>query len=210
MTNPFAEFPALCLRYGRPDHLVHVGAHTGQEMPFYRQAAVRRITLVEPNPYLAQGLRGTYPDATVIECACGAATGRALLHVMQPSNMSTLAEPQPCDHVATAVAVDVRRLADVAPDADTAVIDAQGFELEVLAAAPWDALRLVVVETSTVDDPTMAAPHDAVSAFMAGRGFTEIERWVRNYDDINRWARGPQMPSRGGEIRDVVFTREAR
>lgn len=207
--NAFAAFPRLCLTVGRPGHLVHVGAHCGQEVGFYRQAGARRITLVEPNPQLAAQLRGDFPDAAVVQCACGAAAGRALLHVMEPDNMSTLADPQPCDRVADSIEVPVRRLDEIAPDADTAVIDVQGRELEVLAAAPWASLRVVIVETCTVDDPTMASPYDQVVAFMAGRGFGEVERWTRPYDDVATWARGPRQPLRGGEIRDVVFVRGA-
>ena len=125
MTNPFEAFPALCLRYGRPGHLVHVGAHAGQEMPYYRQAAARQITLIEPNPELAAGLRVAHPDVDVVDCACGAAPGRAPLFVTQLSNMSSLSQPDLL-LVDRVVPVDVRRLDEVTPDADTAVIDAQG------------------------------------------------------------------------------------
>ena len=31
---------------------MHVGAHEGQEMPFYREAGIGQITLVEPIPAL--------------------------------------------------------------------------------------------------------------------------------------------------------------
>jgi len=206
--NPFAAFPALCLRYGRPAHLVHAGAHAGQEMVFYRQAAVPRVTLIEPIPELAAQLRTAYPEATVVECACGAAAGRAVLSVTRPSNMSTLGAPEE-RLVERRIDVTVRRLDAVAPDADAAVVDAQGLELKVLAGAPWRSLRMVIVETCTVDDPTMASPHEEVAAAMASQGFAEVERWVRDYDDVNRWARGAQMPPRSGEVRDVVFVREA-
>ncbi|MEI5520666.1 FkbM family methyltransferase [Streptomyces brasiliscabiei] len=207
--NTLAAFPRLCLTVGRPEHLVHVGAHAGQEVGFYRQAGARRITLVEPNPQLAAQLRADFPDASVVQCACGSAPGRGLLHLMEPSNMSTLAAPQPVDRVTGCIEVEVRRLDDIAPDADTAVIDVQGRELDVLAAAPWASLRVVVVETCTVDDPTMASPHDQVDAFMAGRGFGEVERWTRPYDDVSGWARGAGVPPRGGEVRDVVYVRGA-
>jgi FkbM family methyltransferase len=192
-----------------PRHLVHVGAHEGQEMPFYREAGIPQITLVEPIPELAARLRREHPDTAVHQCACGGMPGREQLHVMARTNLSTLVQPQHVDRVTKRITVDVQRLDDLAPDADAAVIDAQGREIDVLAGAPWGSLRMVVVETCTVDDPTMAAPHDEVVAVMAGRGFTAAACWVRDYDWVSKWGRGPGLPSRGGEVRDVVFCRES-
>ncbi len=207
--NVFEAFPALVQRLGNPPlHLVHVGAHEGQEMCFYRAAGVGRITLVEPIPHLAARLHRRHPDTVVHQCACGSATGTARLTVMRHTNLSTLQEPQPGDGVDRVINVDVRRLDDLAPDADAAVIDAQGCELDVLAGAQWSSLRLLIVETSTVDDPTMAAGYGDVSVLAARHGFYEFDRWSRDYDQVNAWARGPGQPRRGGEIRDVVFVRE--
>ena len=137
MGSPFTAFPALADRLGVDrSHLVHVGAHEGQEVRYYRQARFERITLVEPIPELAARLRAQHSDLTVVECACSDEPGRADLHIMRRTNMSTLAQPGPRDPVVRVVNVEVRRLDDVAPDATVAVIDAQGFEDRVLAAAP--------------------------------------------------------------------------
>lgn len=202
-------FPGLLKRLGwTPQHLVHVGAHEGQEMPFYREAGIPRVTLVEPIPWLAERLHREHPDAVVHQCACGGEPGRAELHIMARTNLSTLQAPQDVDRVTKTIDVDVRRLDDLAPTADAAVIDAQGRELSVLVAAPWDSLRLVIVETCTVDDPTMAAPYEHVVSYMATHGFTEVDRWVRDYDWVSKWGRGPGLARRGGEVRDVVFYRE--
>lgn len=209
MANVMRALPALLGGLGwRPEHLVHVGAHEGQEMPFYRQAGIPRVTLVEPIPWLAKRLHHEYEDAVVHQCACGGAPGREQLSIMARTNLSTLAQSQRLDRVTKTIDVDVRRLDELTPDADAAVIDAQGREMDVLAAAPWGSLRMVIVETCTVDDPTMAAPYDEVCAFMAGRGFTEVDRWVRDYDWVSKWGRGPGLAPRGGEVRDVVFYRE--
>jgi FkbM family methyltransferase len=210
VANVFQAFPALIARLGfTPGHLVHVGAHEGQEMPYYREAGIKRITLVEPIPELAAQLRADHPDSTVVEAACGPAAAHANLHIMQKTNLSTLAAPRRGDRVDHVIAVNVRRLDDIAPDADAAVIDAQGMELDVLAAAPWPSLRLVIVETSTIHDPTMASSYSTVAALMAGQGFIEADRWVRDYDMVNRWGRGDYgQRATGGEIRDVAFIKE--
>ncbi|WP_406200143.1 FkbM family methyltransferase [Streptomyces sp. NBC_01017] len=209
MANVMRALPALLKGLGwTPQHLVHVGAHEGQEMPFYREAGIPRITLVEPIPWLAEQLHREHPDTVVHQCACGPTNAWTRLHIMARTNLSTLATPQKTDRVTRTIDVDVRRLDELAPDADAAVVDAQGLELDVLKAAPWDSLRLVIAETCTVDDPTMAAPYDEVSAFMTGRGFHEADRWVRDYDWVSKWGRGPGLAQRGGEVRDVVFYRE--
>lgn len=212
MANVFGQFPELIRAVGRvPRHLVHVGAHEGQEVPFYRAAGVPRITLVEPIPQLAARLSIAYRrrgDVQVVTAACGSEPGRAQLHVMKRTNLSTLEQPGRRDRVDHTLTVDVRRLDELAPGADAAVIDAQGRELDVLAAAPFESLHLVIVETSTVDDATLASPYGAVSEFMTARGFREMTRWVRDYDWLNRWARGPGQPRVGGEVRDVAYVRD--
>ncbi|MBE4783914.1 FkbM family methyltransferase [Streptomyces caniscabiei] len=209
MANVMRALPALLKNLGfTPTELVHVGAHEGQEVPIYYEAGIPNLTLVEPIPALAARLRDKHPDAIVHECACGAAPGREQLHVMARSNLSTLAAPQRGDRVTETIEVDVRRLDEIAPHADAAAIDAQGRELDVLAAAPWQSLRLVVVETCTVADSTMASPYKDVVELMQAHDFREVDRWARDYDWLNRWARGPGQAPRGGEVRDVVFYRE--
>lgn len=215
MGNVFTAFPELVDRLDvEPRGLVHVGAHHGEEMPHYRAAGFEhdRITLVEPNPAAASLLRASFPRARVVECACSDAPGEALLHVMRRTNVSTLVAPDRRDRVTGSVRVRVRTLADVQAEApgppNVAVIDAQGLELAVLRGADLAPVDLVVVETCTVPDRTMASPYGDVSAFMAAAGFFEAERWTRDQDWVSRWARG-RTSSTGGEIRDVVFAREA-
>lgn len=215
MGTVFAAFPDLVARLGlRIEHLVHVGAHQGEEMPHYRAAGVGHVTLVEPIPELAERLRADHPDTTVIEVACGSRPGRATLHIPRRTNMATLATPQRADGRTRPVEVQVATLTQIQgvsdPPIDAAVIDAQGRELDVLEGALIDELDLVIVETVTVPDATVAADYGTVSAWMAARGFTEADRWVRDQDWVTRWARGPGQPCRGGEIRDVIYMREKR
>lgn len=185
-------------------HLVHVGAHEGEEVPHYLRAGIGHVTLVEPIPHLAKGLRRSFwrdPRVTVVEAACADTEGVAMLHIPARTNLASLSDLQ-----GRAIQVRTRRLDDIAPDADAAVVDVQGHELTVLSCAPWSTLRLVVVETCTVDDPTLAPLHDAAVEFMAGRGFAEVASFSRDYDAIQRWAYG-RTTTTGGEVRDVVFAR---
>ncbi len=184
------------------NHLVFVGAHEGEEVPHLLAAGVRRLTLVEPIPALAEALRRRFPACDVVECACSDQAGTATLHIPAKTNMATLV-----DSDGDTVEVPTRRLDDIAPDADAAVIDVQGHEMPVLSAAPWDSLRLVMVETlHGVDDPTLSPPYAEVAGYMAGKGFVEVARLTRDYDWIQRWAYGRRTTT-GAEVRDVIFTR---
>ncbi|MEU3281781.1 FkbM family methyltransferase [Streptomyces antibioticus] len=214
MTNPFEALPSLLAGLGLDvQHVLHVGAHLGEEVPFYRQAGIGAFTLVEPSPFAAGRLRESFPEATVVEAACGARPGRGTLSVNVIRTSSSLAEPHPGDRILSTVAVDVTTVAEIAPpDADMLVVDAQGLELDVLKGA-GDRLAgfdLVVCETCTVPDRTMAAPHDEVVAFMAAAGFVVVAVWERDYQDIARWVRGAAVPGRDdARVCDVVFVREA-
>lgn len=192
---------AAILTEHKPKHLVHVGAHEGEEVAGYLDAGIERITLVEPIPELADKLRRRWPDLTVVQAACSDREGIATLRIPGKTNMAGLhmTEGQP-------VAVMTRRLDVIAPDADAAVIDVQGHEFSVLAAAPWDTLRLVEVETCTIDDPTLSPPYDEMVDYMTGRGFREVAFFVRDYDWIQHWAFGRRTRT-GAEVRDVVFVR---
>jgi FkbM family methyltransferase len=211
MGNVMAAFPGLIRRLGvdPSGQLVHVGAHEGQEMPYYYEAGFTNITLVEPIPDLARQLRTRFPMTEVVEAACTDRDNElAQLHVMAKTNMSTLVAPQSRDQVVDSYLVQTRRLDAIAPNAKVAVIDAQGLELEVLEGAPWDSLELLIVESCTEDDSTMASPYDLVTEVVTTHGFVEVDRWVRDYDFVNKWARGNrQQKVTGGEVRDVVFQR---
>lgn len=194
---------AAVLAAMRPQHLVHVGAHEGEEVLHYRSAGIGRITLVEPIPELAARLRARFVDVDVVQAACSDVNGTAVLRVPARTNMATLVDGL----AGRELEVVTRRLDEVAPDADVAVVDVQGHEFAVLDAAPWDSLRAVVVETCTVDDPALSPPYDAMVAYMAARGFVELARFARDYDWIQLWAYR-RTTSTGGEVRDVIFVRE--
>lgn len=195
---------AAALAAYRPARLVHVGGHEGEELHDYLAAGISTITVVEPLPVLAARLRMRFPTVEVIQAACSDRSGLATLHVPARTNMASLH-----DIGGQEMNVSTVRLDAVCPDADVAVIDVQGHEMAVLAAAPWDTLRVVVVETlHGVDDPGLSPPYEAMVSYMAGRGFVEVRRWTRGYDFIQKWAYR-RTTSTGAEVRDVVFAKAA-
>lgn len=187
-------------------HVVHVGAHEGEELKDYRQAGFEKITLVEPIPHLAQALRENNPDVEVVEAACGPDWDTAQLTLMTKTNMATLAQPTSGDVVTGSIEVDVVPLREIAPTANVAVVDAQGMELEVLQGADLSRYDLVAAETCTVADPTMASDYAAVTAHMEANGFRVYKYWVRDYQWLVKWARKRTVREQG-EVRDVVYVR---
>lgn len=212
MGSVFAGFPNLIAMLDiEPRHLVHVGAHKGEEMQFYLEAGMQEITLIEPIPELAEDLRNNFPFAHVVEAACAAESGRATLKIMERTNLSTLADPQKADKVVREVSVELVRLDSIQGDANIAVIDAQGLELSVLVGADLSLFDLVIVECTTVFDPTIAAGYDDIDDFMVSSGFREVNKWSRDYQWINRWGRGTKarFASRErGSVYDVAYIKE--
>ena len=200
-----AQLPDLLARLNvSPKHVVHVGAHDGEEMPYYESAKFEKITLIEPDPELASRLRAKFPFADVIEAAAGAKSGKAKLYLMPVSNMNTLARGM--DAPKGTVDVKVVRLKDVAKGANVAVVDVQGLELDVLKGADLSRYDIVMVETCTVEDPTMASTYSDVTAYMNDNGFDVAEYWTRDYQWVAKWGRKRQHKERG-EVRDVVYVK---
>ncbi|QKY78574.1 methyltransferase [Streptomyces phage Dryad] len=211
MGSVFVDFPRLVnnLRV-EPTHIIHVGAHMGEEVQFYKEANAGRITLVEPIPELAELLRDRYEDddaVDVVEAACGPAPTMATLSIMQKTNLSTLVEPQRSDQLDRVIDVSVVRLDSIQGDANVAVIDAQGLEIEVLGAADMSKFDLVIAECCTREDRTIAAQYDAMVEFMATVGFREVYKWSRDYQWINKWSRGTKARFHrgGGAVYDAAF-----
>lgn len=211
MGSVFVDFQNLLQKLRvDPTHIIHVGAHRGEEVQFYKDSGAGRITLVEPIPELAELLRDRYEEdetVTIIESACGPAPTTATLSIMQKTNLSTLVEPQSSDRLDRIIEVSVVRLDSIQGDANVAVIDAQGLEIQVLSAADMSKFDLVIAECCTKDDPTIAAGYDAMVEFMASVGFREVNKWSRDYQWINKWSRGTmaRFHRGGGAVYDAAF-----
>lgn len=198
------QFPQLLDEYGVSRRgVVHVGAHEGEEVPVYEELEFESIILVEPIPELAEALRHKFPKCSVVEAACGLVPGNERLHIPHKTNLASL-NPDPT--AGRAIDVQVITLHDAAPQASVAVIDAQGRELDVVKgchqlAAHFDAL---VVETCTVEDPSMASGYDETTGYLTTAGFTPVAYWTRDYQWVAAWGR-KHRPKQAGEIRDVLY-----
>lgn len=149
--------------------VVHVGAHKGQEVPAYRAAGFRQITLVEPNPALAVDLARFGDRVTVHQCAAGE-SGWAEFHVTEWDERSSLLAP--VDYpVSDRFEVEVVPLADLQHGCNVAVLDCQGYELEVLQTAALDELDAVIVEMTADRRYVGAATRDEVARFLTDQGW---------------------------------------
>lgn len=210
--NTLHDLGVLFRRYGVPArHLIHVGAHEGQEVPIYRSIGFDRITLVEPVPELADRLRQRFPDTDVVQKACGSVRTTLNFYVYSPSNLSSLVRPVPPNKLERVEEVEVEPLDDLCRSLpslpNVAVVDAQGLELDVLRSADFDYLDMVVVETCTRGH--FAAGPDDVHDYMTYQGFMRTHSFDRRYDDIARWAYGSGFKSRPDDlVSDVVYIKE--
>src|SRR5690606_20881805 len=90
-----------------PAGIVHVGAHRGQEVPDYRAAGFGRITLVEPEPRLAERLRHKFPDCEVHETVCVASRAKTRqFNVASQRKWSSLLDV-PSDQSSTGETIEV-------------------------------------------------------------------------------------------------------
>lgn len=210
--NIFEDFPAIVEDLDlKLNYVVHVGAHKGTEMPFFKAAGISKFTLVEPQPDYARRLRRDYPEAEVLQAGCGEEHGTATLSVNRIHSSSTLAKPHELDQILATHKVEVFRLDEIASDADCAVVDAQGLELEVLKGANLQQYKLVVVETCTARDSTMSSFYQDVVAHMAVNGFGIFREWYRDYRHVSKYVRGAKGGRLGeatDKIIDVIFVRK--
>lgn len=214
MSNPLKDIGRMMVNHRvSGHHVIHVGAHQGQEVSFYRTACIKTITLVEPLPEAASFLSREFYDIDVYPVACSDENaGPRSLYVMDPTYASTLVPPGPDDRVLHKVDVPVVTLRSITgpmkSKPNILVVDVQGKELDVLRGADLDTVHLAVVETSTVHDPTLASGHDEVVDYMESQGFKEAEHWTRTYAEINELLRGVEtFNCHGEEVRDVAFVK---
>lgn len=173
----FAELPDVLTELDiQPRHVLHVGAHLGQEVQYYRRAGIGRVTLVEPTPANAALLCARFPDAVVIEAACGPEAGTAQLSLAGGDGAWNTIRPRGDVGTVTVPVVPIR---DIQGDADMLVVDTQGTELEALSSADLSSLRLVVIEVTTTGNPE-ASNLDEVTAWMRERGWEPRLLW--NHD----------------------------
>ncbi|MCS6933385.1 MAG: FkbM family methyltransferase [Acetobacteraceae bacterium] len=147
---------------------------------------------IEPEPEACARLAAARPRDVTLCCAVGAAPGRAVLHRIPGTGLSTL-DPGIAERHATdgwtvePVEVEVRTLAAICEAHAPAVIhflkvDAEGHEAAVLAGADFTRWRpwIVLVEAM---EPNLPQPsHEPWEPALLSAGYEFV--W---FDGLNRW-----------------------
>ena len=185
-------FPHLgrALPTGRRVGVLHVGAHVGAMVPFYRRAGFERITCVEPNPDVLGDLRRRR-GVDVVWAAVSDQPGPLLLHVPEDSRKASLLAPLAWPEVRS-VEVPVVALADLEAGHNVAVVHAQGHSLAVLRSGtlePFDAL--IVKVTARADRYEGGCTRKEIVGYLAGKGWRSVSTW----------------PYSNRDVADVVFAR---
>jgi FkbM family methyltransferase len=177
--------------------VVHIGAHTGEEVDAYRAHGAARIVLVEANPDTAMALVERFHGVSDIEVVHAAVTdheGREqlLLHTNARGGtesasllamrrlgeiVPTLRTERAVDVPATTLDALLERL-DIAPAAvGLLVIDVQGAELHVLRGAARSLPRVaaLLVEVALIDLYAGAALETEVEELVLGGGLRPLD-----------------------------------
>lgn len=144
-----------------PSLIIDGGANSGQ---FARAAletwAPSRVVAIEPNPHAADRLRRNFSSeerVDILQCALGAVSGSATLHVTTNSVSSSLLAPARHSGLTTnhVIDVDVRTLETILSGVEPArhtllKLDLQGFEIPALegAKAALDTVDYLLLEVA--------------------------------------------------------------
>lgn len=141
--------------------VIHVGAHFGQEYPIYKELGIDSIIFIEPCQKAFTVLKDLFtdtPGVSLLNYACGAIKGDAIMNVEQANQGMSNSLLAPAKHLEQYPSIqftdkeqvrvitldELLQMRDqILRDFDTPVIkanllimDVQGYELEVLKGAP--------------------------------------------------------------------------
>jgi len=175
-----------------PRGIIHVGAHTGQEVAAYLALGVERLLLIEADPTLAAGLTEHFRDEPLVSVASCAVTdfdGEIDLHVMSSTASNSIlsierhAEIFPEIHETGRVRVPARTLDSLLAEqghADDAfnvmALDIQGAELQALRGAAGLLPRLdgLLVEVNFAELYQGCAQIDEIDDHLLAYGFVRV------------------------------------
>jgi FkbM family methyltransferase len=147
---------------------------------------------IEPEPAALARLRAARPRDVTLGCAVGAAPGRAVLHRIAETGLSTLDPGIAARHAAAGLAaepveVEVRTLAAICDAHAPGVIhvlkvDVEGAEAAVLAGADFTRHRPWVVLVEATEPNRPVPTHAAWEPGLLAAGYVFV--W---FDGLNRW-----------------------
>jgi len=141
------EIELLRSRGLRANHVLHIGAHEGQEARLYDDYGIKEVTWVEADPLIIPRLKDNVRKYghRVIEAACSDKSGQTITFHRADNDGGSSSILQPLEHknlypyvhfnqevqVLTSTLSDIKKSHNL-PPADYLVVDVQGAELLVL------------------------------------------------------------------------------
>jgi len=147
--------------------VIHVGAHYGQEYHDYKAAGINNIIFIEPCSNAFKVLKDTFgaiPNIRLINSACGAEFGVAMMNVEQANQGMSNSLLKPAKHLQQYPSiqfieteeVEVHPLDELIDGEEfrynLLVMDVQGYELEVLKGAEFTLLHMDYIYTEVNRD----------------------------------------------------------
>ena len=179
--------------------IIHVGAHTAEELQGYLLCGIRDIAWIEANPALIKHLNDTiapYNRMMVGNFAAGSSTGKIDLNIANNGESSSVLEMGTHKDVHPGISyigkttVDLLRIDDwiesrgmSRPVYNFINLDIQGYELEALKGAVKQLQYVDFVYTEINVDPLYlnCAMIDLVDAFLRDFGFSRLTTAVTPY-----------------------------
>lgn len=174
-------------RIGVPGFYVDVGAHHPYRFSntyFFYRLGWRGIN-IEPNPMASDTLRKARGRDITLQCGCGREAGTLDYHMFDEPALNTF-ERTVADDIASkgryrlreTVPVPVRRLASILDEhvppgtaIDFLSVDAEGFDLDVLAGNDWTRFRPTYVLVEILDTDLADAGSNPIVAFLQDHGY---------------------------------------
>ncbi len=192
--------------FSKIKNLIHIGAHEGQEIYYYEQYDFEKIYFVEPIKECVDVIKNKIklkPRYQVFNCALGSEDKIEKFHVADghDSGSSSLLAPRESDITfSKTIDVEVKKFTSLGlEDIDTAIIDTQGYEIEVLKGfnKKLNNLNIVIVEFANYEGYINQPTYKKLNKFMKKNNFVPVDQVKR----INK----PIPTKKGGSFGDILY-----
>ncbi len=197
------------LNFSKIVNLIHIGAHKGEEINLYETYEFEKIYLVEPIKECADLIEKKIrnnPRFELFNCAMGSENKFLKFFVAdgEDSGSSSLLAPRKSDILfSQIVEVEVKTFSSLnIKNIDAAVIDTQGYEIEVLKGFEDDLqkLNIAIVEFANYEGYINQPTYKTLNKFMRSQRFVPVDQIKR----INK-----PIPSKmGGSFGDILYVRK--
>lgn len=177
-----------CLEFDEISNLIHIGAHEGQEVRLYQQYDFDKVFLVEPILECVEIIKQKIKNLDnykVFNYALGASNGTANLFIadgIDEGSSSLLTPRESSVSFSRERDVELRTFQSLKLEPiDTAVIDTQGYEIEVLKGFGekiYD-LNFAIVEFANYEGYIKQPTYRELNIFMRKKGFIVVDQIKR-------------------------------